>query len=107
MKKITFLTIITLLFAFNLKAQTKQKKDGDITFKKFNFNDSSNISHLLADLVAVKNPKGDTLFLINTDMGKSIEEIWIIDNKYKEKPVFIYLSKTELISKFKLYSHKK
>ncbi len=57
------------------------------------------------DLIAVKSPKLDTLYLIDNIMGKNIEHIWITDKKITEKkPILIYLSNTALKAKHQNYT---
>mgnify|MGYP001589626596 CR=1 FL=1 len=102
MKKTLFLTI-TLLLAFNIKAQTK-KQESKIKYEKFDLTKEQSVDKAtLTDLIAVKTPKSDTLFLINNDIGKSIEEIWVTEHKYK-KPVMLYISLDKLQEKYRYYS---
>lgn len=109
MKKTLFLTIALIFFlSFNTTAQVNKDKL-PITITKYSLTDSAikESEKTNSDLIAVKTPKGDTLFLINNEIGKSIEDIWQNNEKFKTKPVIMYVSYNVLKEKMIFYSRKK
>lgn len=96
MKKITLLAL--LIFNLNIKAQE------NIEYIRYDFNIFTKPT-IISDLIAVKNHKSDTLFLINNEMGKYIELIWEMDKNYKNKPIIVYLTLNELNKKEKCYKN--
>lgn len=97
MKKITLLAL--LILNLNIKAQET------VEYIRYDFN-LLNRTTTMSDLIAVKNNKSDTLFLINNDMGKNVELIWDMTKDLNiKKPVIIYLTLNELKKKEKYYKN--
>lgn len=107
------LTIALILLVFNINAQTQEdspepkKDETKISYQKYDLVTLNENAKTLdtSDLIAVKTPKSDTLFLINNEVGRTIEDAWKTDKLYKGKrPVMIFVSTEQLTEKFRYYS---